>query len=137
MKKTKVKKVIAVIMAMVMCLGMTNTFVSAATADDSVISPQNVAIISTSNELTLNSNGKLECYGKTATQYGYTAGIIVELQRNGTTIKTWTDNGGMTALVDETYTYTSGYTYQLKLTHKAYNSAGTLVESFVKYSNVI
>lgn len=136
MKKTKAKKVISVIMAMVMCLGMANTFAFAAAADDSIVSPANVAIISTSNLLELDSSGNLECYGKTATQYGYTASVVVELQRNGTTIKTWTDKGGTTAIVDDTYTYTSGNTYQLKVTHKAY-SGTTLVESFVKYSNVV
>ncbi len=139
MKKSKFKKVIAVVMAAVLCLCVTGAACAKAPDSDSEIAPQNIAIAMTENNLILGSFGKLTCYGKTTTRPGYTVETIVELQQdNGgwETIQTWSKKGGTIATVDEDY-YVGRGTYRLKLTHKAYNSSGTLVESFNKYSKTV
>lgn len=140
MKKSKFKKVIAVVMAAVLCLCVTGAACAKAPDSGSEIAPQNIAIAVTVNNLELGSFGKLTCYGKTTTQLGYIAEVVVELQQdNGgwETIHTFTKKGsGTIASVDEDY-YVGRGTYRLKLTHKAYNSSGTLVESFNKYSKTV
>lgn len=103
------------------------------------IMPQNIAIINHSRNLTISS-GKASCYGYTKTQSGYKAKVTVELQRQGTTwttIKTWTALDSAKAVVDETYSVSSGYSYRLKTTHYALNSSGSVVESTVKYSSTV
>jgi len=145
MKKSNVKKVIATLMAVMMCLCVSNIFVLAKNAKSSndgvVITPRNIAIIATDNSLTLGTLGKLTCFGSTDVQYGYEAEVIVELQQyNGGwgTIKTWSARRSSSSAVDEDWYVSKGYSYRLKLTHKAYNPGATSpIETIPKYSNVV
>lgn len=144
MKKSNAKKKIAILMATAMCLSIANMTVSAKepiiTDDSSIISPLNIAITSTKNSLTLGSLGKLTCYGQTDVQYGYNAGVTVELQQYSdgwNTIKTWSDSNSNSAVVDQEWYVNKGYSYRLKLTHKAYNSDWNTIESITKYSNQV
>lgn len=145
MKKSSVKTVIATLMAAMMCLCISNTFVHAKDADSSndsvVITPQNIAIVATDNSLTLGALGKLTSFGSTDVQYGYEAEVIVELQQyNGGwgTIKTWSARRPLSSAVDEDWYVAKGYSYRLKLTHRAYNlGAISPVETILKYSNVV
>lgn len=107
----------------------------------STINPRFVALLDCGNSLTLeNSLGKLYCMGYTDTYLGYKAYVKVELQEmDGTwsTIKTWTySSNSETATVAENY-YVAKGTYQLKITHKAYNQNGTLADEFTSYSDVV
>lgn len=144
MKKSIVKKVVALAMAISLCLGISSTCVfaqnNAVPSDSGDVMPMNIAIISTYNNLTLGTLGKLTCEGHTEVQPGYYAGVFVELQQydgGWDTIKSWTDSGSIAAIVDKDYYVDKGYSYRLKLTHSAYNTNWTLVESFVKYSKIV
>lgn len=100
---------------------------------------RNTAINNCVSSLTMNTPGVLTCTGGTSVKIGYTAKVIVELQvleDDWETIATWSDSGGMTAAVDQDYTATRGETYQLRLTHLAYNSNGNLVEMITDYSGI-
>ena len=145
MKKNE-KKIISTALASVMCLSGALT-VCAEEADDmqamairnqaGVISPYFVAISSCSRSLNLENGGKLVCKGDTAVYMGYIAEVTVELQKSGHTIKTWSNKpGSRHAVVSEPYYVTNG-TYKLKVTHKAYDSAGNVADSFVAYSNEV
>ena len=105
------------------------------------IAPANIIISATENLLEWKSSGTLNVYGGTQVPYGYEAYVKVELQRkNGTswtTIKTWTDQDTEYAMVGSYYAVTSGYQYRLKLTHKAYDSNGNLIETITKYSDIV
>lgn len=140
MKKSKFKKMFAVMMAAVLCLCATGAACAKVPDSGSEIAPQNIAVLMTANNLTLGSFGKLTCYGQTTTQPGYIAETVIEVQQlNGSwgTIHTFTKKGsGTIATIDEDY-YVGKGTYQLKLTHKAYNSSGTLIESITKYSRTV
>ena len=140
MKKSKFKKVIAITMAATtMCLCVSSAVGAKAPDSGSIISPQNIAVTTTDSQLTLGSYGELSCYGTTQVQSGYTAEVIVELQQfNGGwgTIQTWSKKGGRSAMVNVNHYVIKG-SYRLKLTHNAYNSSGTLVESIPKYSNTV
>lgn len=143
MKNSDIKKMIAVALATI-SLSTSAQFALAETLNvhsgGDVISPLNIAISMTNNNLSLGTLGKLSCYGRTAVQNGYIAGITVELQQyNGgwSTIKTWSDSNSNFVSISDDYYVTKGYNYRLKLTHKAYNRSWGLVESLVKYSNTV
>ena len=108
----------------------------------SAIQPRFVALSDCGNLLSLeNSLGKLYCMGYTDTYSGYKAYVKVELQKmdgTWTTIQTWTHapSNSTSATVAEYY-YVAKGTYQLKITHKAYNQNGTLADEFTSYSDVV
>ena len=140
MKKATAKTA-AVLTAAALCCAIPNAAVLAANpaggADTGTVMPFNIVITKTDSNLTLGPAGKLTCYGKTTVQYGYTAEVIVELQQDGTTIQTWNASSAPTSTVEKTYYAARGHSYQLKLTHKAYDKNGNLIESIPKYSNVV
>lgn len=148
--KKQCQKFLSLIMAAMLLLSL-GAVVSAsepARAENSIalrqsaINPRFVALFDCGNDLTLeNSLGKLYCMGYTDTYSGYKAYVQVELQElDGTwgTIKTWTHapSNSTSATVSENY-YVAKGTYQLKITHKAYNQNGTLADEFTSYSDVV
>ena len=143
MKKSNVLMKAAVVTIALACCGSVASAEGAKGVTElngSVIAPYNVAINVIECSLTMPSAGTVHCSAKTTTMAGYKAETIVELQKlDGIwgTIKKWSDKGSMGASVSEDYAVAKGYSYRLKTTHKAYNSSGTLVESFERYSNIV
>ena len=142
MKKKGFKKALAIVMAATMCLALPGIGTYAKELPESIgIAPANIIIAACDNYLIWDSSGVLEVYGGTQVPYGYEAYVKVELQRkNGsswTTIKTWTDQGGSYAMVRSYYAVMGEYDYRLKLTHKAYDSNGNLIETITKYSDIV
>lgn len=141
MKNSKVKKLIAAVLSLVMCVSILSFSACAATKPEGdIITPQNIAILGTDNLLELGSLGKLTIVGSNDVRDGYKAKVIVELQRyddGWKTIKTWSDYDDACALVETAYYVTSGYYYRLKLTHQAYTMSDSLVETIYKYSDII
>ena len=147
MKKKALSKVVAVIAAVSMCFGGISAFATEQKDLTSLgqpnlsVSPCFVAIVSYSNNLILNSGGRLTCQGKTSVQYGNIAGVTIELQQyNGgwNTIKTWGESTAITLVsVSNDWYVSSGYQYRLKLTHKAYDSNWNQLESFTSYSKTV
>lgn len=141
MKKSNLKKLIALLAVAMLCLTATGMHVFAAQPSGEVVAPYNIAIVAMSNNLELGSNNTLNCYGETDVQYGYNAGVVVELQyHNGSkweTIRTWSDTGADWAFVEEDCEVDTGYYYRLYLTHRAYTSNWSTVETFYDTSNVI
>lgn len=143
MKNSKVKKSIAVLTAAVLTMSV-QSFVLAAEEsevnikDSAIIIPKNIAISDTECRIAI-SGTTANCIGETYVTSAYTSKVIVELQQyNGgwKTIKTWTKTGGVAAVINENYTINTGYSYCIKVTHKAYNSAGVEVESITTYDYV-
>ena len=143
MKKTGLRKMLAIVMAAAMCLSLPGigTYASAASAEGSAVAPANIIIIATDNYLEWVGTNVLECYGSTDVPHGYESYVKVELQRlegsTWRTIKTWTDQGGSCATVCQNYAVLSNYDYRLKITHKAYDGNGNLIETITKYSNIV
>ena len=142
MKNSKVKKLIAAALCLVMCMGLfTVSSFAAVKPEGEIVTPQNIAIAATDNLLELGALGKLTCFAATEVQDGYDAKVTVELQQytNGTwtTIKTWSNYEDAYAAVEKDHYVASGYYYRLKITHQAYTYSGTLVETIYKYSDVI
>ena len=59
----------------------------------------------------------------------------MKLQRDGRTIKTWTDSGSKGFDILKTYYVTPGHDYQVVVTATVYNSSGKIVETPSAYSN--
>lgn len=146
MRQNILGKVMASIAAVSICfssisVSATEQKTSIASAQlNASVSPYFIAIVSFFNNLTLNSSGKLTCEGETEVQYGYIAGVTVELQQyNGqwNTIKTWSASDSTIVYLSRDWYVTSSYQYRLKLTHTAINSSGTVVESFTSYSKTV
>ena len=141
--KKSVLKIMAITIAATIATGVSGVTAASvnqtsAEAGTSTITPRYTAIQNYYNDLTVSSSGVLSCYGRASVYSPYTAGVKVELQQNGTTIKTWNAKGGLTATVDETKTVASGgNTYRLRLTYTAYNSSGGTVETLVSYSEEV
>ena len=146
--KKQMRKMATLIMAVVLCFSSTAMIATAESnvgknPDTTIITPRFTAIANCGRALSKeNSSGKLNCIGDTSvhTGYGYTSGVIVELQKKSgsswSTVKTWSNySGGVYSVVDEYY-YVSNGTYRVKATHEAY-SGSTLVENFVAYSDQV
>lgn len=140
--KKKIPSVLFLVIIMVLISSIhINIFAETVDLKNSLeIAPNYIAIVLCSNNLTLNSGGKLACESETGVHEEYTAGVKMELQQlsdNWTTIKTWED----TSDNKEMYLYKEWYvekgSYRLKLTHTALNSSGEVVETVTKYSNTV
>ena len=142
MKTKRFRRMAALAAVAVMCMAIPGLGAAASSliGGNVAIAPANIIISSTENYLAYSSGSVLTCYGFTEVPYGYTAYVKVELQQydgGWTTIKTWTAQGGSGATVDKLYAVDTDYDYRLKLTHKAYNSSGALIETITKYSNIV
>ena len=142
MKKKGFKKALAIVMAAAMCLALPGIGTYAKEIPTNIgIAPANIIIAACDSYLIWEGSNTLEVYGGTEVPYGYEAYVKVELQqKNGTswtTIKTWTDRDTEYAMVGSYYAVMSGYKYRLKLTHKAYDSNGNLIETLTSYSDIV
>lgn len=142
MKKKGFKKALAIVMAAAMCLALPGIGTYAKEIPSNIgVAPANIIIGSCDSSLAWENTNTLEVFGGTQVPNGYEAYVKVELQRqNGTswtTIKTWTDRYEAYAMVSSYYAVTSGYKYRLKLTHKAYDSNGNLIETLTSYSDIV
>ena len=73
-------------------------------------------------------------------QYGYVAGLTIELQQyNGqwNTIKTWNTSDGTVVSLSKDWYVVSGYQYRLRLEHTAINSNNAVIDSYTSYSKTI
>ena len=142
MKKSTVKNVISAAAAAA-CVSLISVpaFASAEPQPISgIAAPQNIVIIKNRQSFSIDAGGKTTCYGLTNVPSGYDAETIVELQQlTGTwnTIKSWRSRKALSAVVDENWYVTQGFSYRIKVTHKAYNSSGTLIESIPEYSKAV
>ena len=136
------KKVLIVLMIFALCFSNIAVFADntvAFNSPDSII-PYNIAISFADADISINALGSAWCFGKTIVSPAYSAGTTVELQQNNGgwhKFKSWSATGASTAVVDKSYYVDKGYSYRLKVTHKAYDSNGKTVETIVKYSNVV
>lgn len=99
-------------------------------AQASQVMPLYTGIGSIISGLTISDAGKATCDGTVVVWAGYTADVTVELKRDGTTIKTWTNSGSMRVAASGTYYVASGHTYVVTTTADVYDSAGNWVATY-------
>lgn len=92
------------------------------------VSPRYIGIsnINASLEIT---NSFATCIGTVNVKPDYTADLVLELKRDGTVIKTWTDSGTGKIEINKTYYVTSGHKYELTSKATVYNSSDKVVET--------
>ena len=147
MKKKFLGKIIASIVAVLIGISDISVAVAAeqknsidAGKASASISPFFMAITVCENNLILNSGGRLTCEGKTEVQYGYIAGLTIELQQydeQWNTIKTWDASDSLFVSLSKDWYVMSGYQYRLKVTHTAMESDSTVIETSISYSETV
>ena len=85
-------------------------------------------IFSLTTTLNISASGAASCYGSVIARNGYTVNLTVELKRDGSTIKTWTDSGSGAVVASGTYFVTPGHTYVVTTSAEIYKG-DTLIES--------
>ena len=130
--KKRASRFVALPLALV-CLVMTMCIGASATE----ISPRYVGIYQLHANLNISSSGRANCYGYVAIQDDYSVDLTVELQRDGRTIKSWSDSGSDTISISEPYYVTPDHDYQVVVSADVYNSQGRLVDTPIEGSKVI
>lgn len=101
--------------------------VNFAAAQENQIEPRYVGIDSIYSALDISSSGKATCTGRVVVKSGYTADVTVELQQDGSTIKTWTDSGAGFIRISKTHYVSSGHGYTVKTSATIYDSNEKIV----------
>jgi len=105
-----------------------------------IVQPKYTAMYTCTNQLTLQSMGRLFCAADTHTPSDHIAGVTIELQQynsgSWTTIKTWSGEK-VNRVSLEQYWYVVRGTYRLKLTHTSTNRQGVVVDNITKYSTTV
>lgn len=92
------------------------------------IVPRYSGIILINADLNVSSSGRADCYGYVMIKDGYSADLTVALQRDGVTIKSWSDSGSDEVEIEKTYYVTPGHDYQVIVTAVVRDSGGWIVE---------
>ena len=133
MKKNCFSKSVALLLAVLLFAAMT------VSASAETISPRYTAIASFSSALTISKDvigNKTSCSTKVTTDNSnYKIELTMELQKDGTTIKTWTETDNWVNSMSKTYYVSGGSEYVLFSTAKVYNASGKLLETATMYSN--
>ena len=137
MKKT-MHRTLCLLLSLICIVSISATFAYAVeTSKVDPIEPQRyIGIGGVSAGLTINNAGRATCTGDAIAYSGYSVNLTMELQRDGATIKTWTNSGTGTVSLSKTYYVTSSHIYQVKTTAKVYSSSGTYVATYSCYSNI-
>lgn len=137
------KKVLIVLMIFALCICSLSAFAdnNLAVSQYADITPFNIAITTSLNKFDISTAGEAYCMGKTITASTYKAHTTIELQqytKSWTKFTSWSATSSTKTMQLEKNCYVDkGYSYRLKVTHKAYDSNGKTVETIVTYSDVV
>lgn len=106
-----------------------STFGAEAAAKEKEDSLRYTGVSTLAASLDISKSGYASCYGYEKVLTGYTADVMVELQQDGDTIKTWTASGTKDIEVLKNYWVASGHDYQVVVTATVKNSSGTIVDT--------
>ena len=101
------------------------------------ITPRYVGISQLATDLVISSSGRASCYGYTNVLSGYSADLTVSLQRDGKTVKSWSDSGEDEVEIIGTYYVTPGHDYQVVVSATVENSRGSVVDTPSIESNIV
>lgn len=137
------KKVLIVLMIFALCICNLSVFAdnNSTISQYADITPFNIAITTSLNKFDISTAGEAYCMGKTITTSTYKAHTTVELQqytKSWTKFTSWSATSSTKIMqLEKNYYVDKGYSYRLKVTHKAYDSNGKTVETIVTYSDVV
>lgn len=124
---------------MLVCLFAANPAVSAAaaTSEDTGIQPRYTGIFRFAVDLDITKAGYASCAASVSPNTGYSVDLTMELQQDGTTIKSWTASDSKTFAMDKGYFVVKGHDYQVVATASVKNSNGVVVSTPSLSSNVV
>ena len=137
MRKHTVHSMIAIFAMLCLVISTPVTTAAAKNVDEPMIQPRYTGIFQFAVDLDISSSGYASCYGYVAPSSGYSVDLTMELQRDGTTIKSWTASGSTTFSMDKGYYVTKGHDYQVVLTANVKNSKDITVSTPSLTSNVV
>lgn len=101
------------------------------------ITPRYVGISLIAADLDISTSGRASCYGYVAVESGYSVDLTVSLQRDGRTIRSWSDSGDEDIEITGTYYVTPGHDYQVVVSAVVENSRGSVVDRPTMESSVV
>lgn len=129
------RRIFCLLLCLICATSMVSTF---AYADDtSKEQPMRyTGISSIAAGLTIDSAGCATCTSSVITYSGYSVDLKMELQRDGSTIKTWLNSGSVVVSLSKPYYVTSGHSYQVIATATVYDSNGVYVATYSRTSGM-
>lgn len=124
------------------CMGLALVLVCLITATQvsvfaNEITPRYVGVSFITADLEISTSGRASCYGYAAVESGYSVDLTVSLQRDGRTIRSWSDSGDEDIEIIGTYYVTPGHDYQVVVSAVVENSRGSVVDRPTMESSVV
>ena len=134
MKKTIMRSLLTLLL---LCTVMLPSFsVQAVPVETSMIDPRLTGIANMGAVINISDKGWATCAGNVTPKTGYSVDLKVELQQDGSTIKSWTGSGSRFFEVHNRYLVSSGHDYEVKVTATISDSRDHVVATEVLYSGV-
>jgi len=140
MQKRTFKKAIAILAIISILFGVIGIVgVFAEEVDYVFVAPRFSHLIAADNNLQSFAGGRLQILGRTEVRPGFRATVMVELQQNGNTIMTWNspNTNIMLASVSTEHFVARGHQYRLRLTHRALDANGRVLEEIIMFSRTV
>ena len=133
-----IKQLLSAVLAAFCLISACPTQALASSTEDIAVQPRLTGISSITAGLDIRtvggSVGLATCSGFVNVYSGFHVDVVVELKKDGLTIKSWSDTTSSMCEVAGTYYVASGYTYWVKTTVYVYNSSNVLVATETEYS---
>jgi hypothetical protein len=107
-----------------------------ASAQEPNVEPRFTGIAQLYVDLNISSVGRANCYTRVTPKDNHSVDVTMELQRDGTTIKTWTASGSELFAIDKFYYVTPNHDYQVVVTAEVRNANNVLIETASVESDV-
>lgn len=131
MKKLLVK----IICMVILCVTFTTAITVTCATELTVIEPRFTGIDAMAASLSINDNGRALCGCSVLADTGYSVNVTMELECDGTEIKTWTGSGSRVDLA-EPYYVTKNHDYQVVVTARVNTSGGLYLYTYTEQSSV-
>ena len=132
------KKAITKFFCLVLCLMLTVSVTLASATEKSEIMPRLTGIDSQAVSLTISEYGRASCWCLILVSTGYTVDVIMDLEQDGTVIKTWTASGSSGGRVElsKPYYVAEGHDYQVVVTTRIKTLEGSYLFSYTLESHI-
>ena len=118
-----------------LCVMMFSMVTVSVAAEKVEIMPRFVGIDSQAVQLQIDENGRAACWCLVYADTGYSVEVTMELERDGTVIKTWTGSGSRVEL-SKSYYVTRNHDYQVIITSRVKTLEGSYLLSYTTESLV-
>ena len=132
-----VKRSFALLLLMTLCVMNTVTATDFSTDENSMIQPRYIGASGVTADINVLAPGRVNVTGNAIVYREYTATVTLSLERNGTTIKSWSESGSGTFNLSKNYYVMSGYDYSASIKVDVYDSNNKLIETITAESIVV